>query len=85
MNLRPPGYEPDELPTALPRDVQVIITEVVSPVNPFVCAAFVETGMPAKTEPAGIPGKIDETLAKAYDEEKYEAKGASDETSLRGI
>ena len=21
MNLRPPGYEPDELPTALPRDM----------------------------------------------------------------
>ena len=21
-NLRPPGYEPDELPTALPRDIQ---------------------------------------------------------------
>ena len=21
MNLRPPGYEPDELPTALPRDI----------------------------------------------------------------
>ena len=22
MNLRPPGYEPDELPTALPRDIK---------------------------------------------------------------
>ena len=22
LNLRPPGYEPDELPTALPRDVE---------------------------------------------------------------
>ena len=22
LNLRPPGYEPDELPTALPRDIQ---------------------------------------------------------------
>ena len=22
-NLRPPGYEPDELPTALPRDIQL--------------------------------------------------------------
>ena len=21
LNLRPPGYEPDELPTALPRDI----------------------------------------------------------------
>ncbi len=25
LNLRPPGYGPDELPTALPRDVQDII------------------------------------------------------------
>ncbi len=23
MNLRPPGYEPDELPTALPRDIEL--------------------------------------------------------------
>ena len=23
MNLRPPGYEPDELPTALPRDIKL--------------------------------------------------------------
>ena len=22
LNLRPPGYEPDELPTALPRDIK---------------------------------------------------------------
>ena len=26
MNLRPPGYEPDELPTALPRDILVPVT-----------------------------------------------------------
>ena len=26
MNLRPPGYEPDELPTALPRDIMVPVT-----------------------------------------------------------
>ena len=25
LNLRPPGYEPDELPTALPRDVKLYI------------------------------------------------------------
>ena len=24
LNLRPPGYEPDELPTALPRDIILI-------------------------------------------------------------
>ncbi len=23
LNLRPPGYEPDELPTALPRDIHL--------------------------------------------------------------
>ena len=23
LNLRPPGYEPDELPTALPRDIKL--------------------------------------------------------------
>ena len=26
LNLRPPGYEPDELPTALLRDIQVAFT-----------------------------------------------------------
>ena len=26
LNLRPPGYEPDELPTALPRDIMVPVT-----------------------------------------------------------
>ena len=26
MNLRPPGYEPDELPTALLRDIQIAPT-----------------------------------------------------------
>ena len=25
LNQRPPGYEPDELPTALPRDINYII------------------------------------------------------------
>ena len=25
LNLRPPGYEPDELPTALPRDMDAFI------------------------------------------------------------
>ena len=25
MNLRPPGYEPDELPTALPRDIDMFL------------------------------------------------------------
>ena len=25
LNLRPPGYEPDELPTALPRDIKFVV------------------------------------------------------------
>ena len=25
MNQRPPGYEPDELPAALPRDIECLI------------------------------------------------------------
>ena len=25
LNLRPPGYEPDELPTALPRDMNFVV------------------------------------------------------------
>ena len=28
-NLRPPGYEPDELPTALPRDIQLRTNQVL--------------------------------------------------------
>ena len=35
-NQRPPGYEPDELPAALPRDIQlslVIITQFRPEVN----------------------------------------------------
>ena len=29
MNQRPPGYEPDELPTALPRDIQLLPQELI--------------------------------------------------------
>ena len=28
LNLRPPGYEPDELPTALPRVINIILYSV---------------------------------------------------------
>ena len=31
MNLRPPGYEPDELPTALPRDVKLSAASGTAP------------------------------------------------------
>ena len=31
MNLRPPGYEPDELPTALPRDGKMVEREGFEP------------------------------------------------------
>ena len=30
MNLRPPGYEPDELPTALPRDVNFAAMSIIA-------------------------------------------------------
>ena len=29
LNQRPPGYEPDELPTALPRDIQLLPQELI--------------------------------------------------------
>ena len=31
LNLRPPGYEPDELPTALPRDVKLYAASGTAP------------------------------------------------------
>ena len=30
LNLRPPGYEPDELPTALPRDVNFAAMSIIA-------------------------------------------------------
>ena len=30
LNLRPPGYEPDELPTALPRDVNFATMSIIA-------------------------------------------------------
>ena len=33
LNLRPPGYEPDELPTALPRDIFVVPVTGLEPVQ----------------------------------------------------
>ena len=45
LNPRPPGYEPDELPTALPRDAKNNITDKNRIVNPkltfFVFTAFI--------------------------------------------
>ena len=38
-NLRPPGYEPDELPTALLRDIQGALAEclgIIAWLHPFV-------------------------------------------------
>ena len=29
LNLRPPGYEPDELPTALPRDIYFFSAKII--------------------------------------------------------
>ena len=36
LNLRPPGYEPDELPTALPRDIGLQIYGHFSKLQIFV-------------------------------------------------
>ena len=38
MNQRPPGYEPDELPTALPRDIYLLSLYIIA-----YAAAFVNT------------------------------------------
>ena len=35
MNPRPPGYEPDELPAALPRDDLIMISHAIIFVNPL--------------------------------------------------
>ena len=35
LNQRPPGYEPDELPTALPRDIIFLLI-----INIFLKSAF---------------------------------------------
>ncbi len=33
MNLRPSGYEPDELPTAPPRDIKLVLKTGIEPVR----------------------------------------------------
>ena len=33
LNLRPPGYEPDELPAALPRDIELVPETGLEPVR----------------------------------------------------
>ena len=48
LNLRPPGYEPDELPTALPRDIKLcplsecltIILSLYAFVKCFICILY---------------------------------------------
>ena len=44
MNLRPPGYEPDELPTALLRDIGALVQRpiIVPRSASFVKAEFVD-------------------------------------------
>ena len=40
LNLRPPGYEPDELPTALPRDIgeQLVLYNTAKQIaTPILC------------------------------------------------
>ena len=41
LNLRPSGYEPDELPTAPPRDIKLLVPETgVEPVRSFRIGGF---------------------------------------------
>ena len=51
MNLRPPGYEPDELPTALLRDIYLVPVTGLEPVQyryreilSLLCLPFHHTG-----------------------------------------
>ena len=51
MNLRPPGYEPDELPTALLRDIDLVPVTGLEPVQycyreilSLLCLPFHHTG-----------------------------------------
>ena len=40
LNLRPPGYEPDELPTAPPRDINMVPKTGIEPVREVSPAGF---------------------------------------------
>ena len=42
MNQRPPGYEPDELPTALPRDIlcALLSVKVLYYINNYIASLF---------------------------------------------
>ena len=61
LNLRPPGYEPDELPSALPRDIlapafgcQIIIPQCRALVKQFCEKNRVRAGLPAQ-ESSNMP------------------------------
>ena len=52
LNQRPPGYEPDELPTALPRDIQLLPQDLIyNSTGKMHCQVF----FTEKAIPAGIP------------------------------
>ena len=58
MNQRPPGYEPDELPTALLRDIQLHLSAPIDyhtarVLSRSFCTPIVYTGKMAPGEPRG--------------------------------
>ena len=40
LNLRPPGYEPDELPIALPRDIYFLGAKVLYYIKRYIASIF---------------------------------------------
>ena len=58
LNLRPPGYEPDELPTALPRDMNALIRVLIyNTISGALCQAviFVFLHFPAGSVTQSVP------------------------------
>ena len=58
LNLRPPGYEPDELPTALPRDMNALIRVLIyNTISEALCQAviFLFLHFPAGSVTQSVP------------------------------
>ena len=58
LNLRPPGYEPDELPTALPRDMNALIRVLIyNTISGALCQAviFLFLHFPAGSVTQSVP------------------------------
>ena len=61
LNLRPPGYEPDELPTALPRDINshiYIICIKIGPMPKSLCQSYDGAGDRGRTGTIGKDRRI---------------------------